>query len=409
MYRLALLSVHGCPVARLGARDTGGMNVYILQVAKELGRRGIKVDVYTRVHDPNDPQIVALGDDNNTRVIHIDAGPYNSTKESLHDHIPEFINSLQAFQRSNNISYDLIHSHYWLSGLAGQQLSQRWRIPHVTTFHTLARKKMEARAGEKESQLRLAAEMSVMRSVDAIVVSTDQEREDLSRLYQVPPDRVSVIPAGVDVGLFRPLDKARSRRALGLTERRIVLSVGRIEPLKGLHTLIGAMAALADLDDTRLLVVGGEPGSDIELERLSRLAAGLGLRDKVTFTGAVDQADLPTYYNAADVFVLPSYYESYGLVALEAMACGVPIIAARVGGPKTFVKEGVTGYLIPWRCPEPYAQRLDILLANPALTESMGKAARATARTMGWDAVASRILDLYTFQLEETLKVAAGG
>lgn len=406
MYRLALLSVHGCPVARLGAKDTGGMNVYVLQVAKELGRRGIKVDVYTRAHDPSDPQIVDLED--NARVIHLDAGPYHGTKESLYDYIPEFISSLYEFQRSESIYYDLIHSHYWLSGRAGQRLSQEWGIPHVTTFHTLAKKKMEARAGEKESQLRVAAEASVMRSVDAIVVSTDQEREDLSRLYQVPPYKVWVIPAGVDVGLFRPLDKACARQSLGLTEKRIVLSVGRIEPLKGLDTLIAAVASLDDLNDTRLLVVGGEPGHDIELERLKAVASGLGLRDQVTFTGAVDQVDLPTYYNAADVFVLPSYYESYGLVALEAMACGIPVISSRVGGPMTFVKEGVTGYLIPWRCPEPYAQRLDILLANPALRESMGKAARAKARKMGWDEVAGRLLDLYSFHVDQTRKVVVG-
>ena len=406
MLRLAMLSVHGCPVARLGERDTGGMNVYVLQVAKELGRCGHSVDVYTRRHDPNDPQIIELGP--NARVIHLDAGPYYRAKESLHRYIPEFLSSLYQFQQREGIYYDLIHSHYWLSGCAGVDLSQEWGVPHVTTFHTLAKTKMQARAGEKESQLRVDAEFRVMRSVDAIVVSTDEEREDLSRLYRVHPHKVWVIPAGVDLELFRPLNKSRARQALGLKEKRIILSVGRMDPLKGLDMLIGAMARMEDATDTRLVVVGGDPGRDRELKRLNTVSAQLGLQDLVSFAGAVDQTELPTYYSAADVFVMPSYYESFGLVALEAMACGTPVIASRVGGLRTLVKDGETGYLVPWRCPEPYAQRLDILMANPALRESMGRAARDKALTMGWDGVAGRMSGLYLSRTEATWKRVAG-
>ena len=393
MYRLAVLSLHGCPVARLGEKDTGGMNVYVLQLARELGRCGNQVDVFTRWHDPDDPQVIDLGD--NARVIHLKAGPYFETKSSLSRYIPEFLENLYRFQRSEETSYDLIHSHYWLSGSAGIKLSDEWDIPHVTTFHTLAKTKMQAWAGETESQLRVATEALVMRSVDAIVVSTEQEREDLSRLYHISPHNVRVIPAGVDLKLFRPIDKARARKALGLSEKRIVLSVGRVEPLKGLDVLIGAMARLEDTADTRLLIVGGQPGRDRELTRLKSMATTLGLQDAVTFTGTVDQTELPNYYSAADVFVMPSYYESFGLVALEAMACGTPVIASRVAGLKTFVKDGQVGYLIPWHCPEPYAQRLDMLLANRGLRESMGKAATAKAQTMGWNQVATGMLDLY--------------
>jgi D-inositol-3-phosphate glycosyltransferase len=406
MYRLALLSVHGCPVARLGEKDTGGMNVYVLQVAKALGRLGHQVDVYTRQHDPNDPQIVDLGA--NARVIHLNAGPYFSAKETLHRHIPEFLESLHRFQRAEGMVYDLIHSHYWLSGCAGVELSREWNLPHATTFHTLARKKMQARVGEKESRLRIAAESRVMLGADAIVVSTEQESEDMSRLYGTSRQKVRVIPAGVDLDLFRPVDKARARQSLGLTEKRVVLSVGRIEPLKGLDTLIGAFARLEDPADTRLLVVGGTLGRDREIERLKSISAALGLQDRVTFVGAVDQTELPTYFSAADVFVLPSHYESFGLVALEAMACGLPVVASRVGGPRAIIKDGQTGYLIPWHCPEPYAQRLDILLANPALRESMGRAAMASARTMGWGQVAGRMMDLYNCLVGQTWKIASG-
>ena len=406
MYRLALLSVHGCPVSRLGEKDTGGMNVYVLQLARELGMRGHLVDVYTRYHDPNEPQVIDLGV--NARVIHLKAGPRFEAKASLHRYIPEFLGNLYRFQQAEGISYDLIHSHYWLSGSAGVKLSKKWGVPHVTTFHTLARKKVQARAGEKESKLRMATEPRVMRSADAMVVSTNQEKEDLYRLYQTPPHKVFVVPAGVDVSLFRPFDMARARQSLGLTEKRIVLSVSRLEPLKGLDTLIRAVARLEDTTDTRLVIVGGAPGYDRELVRLRSVAAQMGLGDKVTFTGAVRQTALPDYYNAADVFVLPSYYESFGLVVLEAMACGTPVITSRVGGPSSFVNEGETGYLIPWHDPDLYAQRLDLLLADSALRASIGKAAVAKARSMGWSVVASRMSDLYISLTGATWKCAAG-
>ena len=406
MYRLALLSFHGCPVARLGEKDTGGMNVYVLQTARELGRLGNAVDVFTRAHDPDDPQVVELGD--NARVIHLQAGSYHSEKGELHRYIPEFLCNLNRYQRTEGIDYDLIHSHYWLSGSVAVQLSSEWGVPHVATFHTLAKTKMQARPGEVEPEMRVTAETRVMRSVDAVVVSTVQEREDLSRLYRLSPHKVHVLPAGVDLRLFRPIDKHVAKRMLGLTEKRIVLSVGRIEPLKGLDILIHAMAALEDPVDTRLLVVGGTPGADPELERLESMASGLGIRDMVTFVGAVDQTELPAYYSAADVFVMPSYYESFGLAALEAMACGTPVIASRVGGPRNFVKNGETGYLIPWHCPEPFAQRMEVLLSNPAMRSVIGASARQKAMTMGWDRMADSMMDLYCRLVQQTWVNVAG-
>lgn len=406
MYRLALLSFHGCPVARLGEKDTGGMNVYVLQLAREFGRRGHRVEVYTRCHDPKDPQIVELG--GGARVVHLKAGPYFMNKEGLYEHIPEFLSNLCSYQRSNSLSYDLIHSHYWLSGRAGIVLSRRWGVPHIATFHTLAKTKLRARPGERESELRVATEKRVMDRSDAVVVSTVYEKEDLVGLYGMPPHKVRVIPAGVDLELFHPIDKAQARGALGLSEKRVILYVGRIEPLKGLDILLKAVARLEDRADTRLLIVGGRPGEDAELERLKTIAAQLGIADMVSFTGAVKQTLLPNYYSAADVFVLPSYYESFGLVALEAMACGTPVVVSRVGGLKSFIRDGETGYLIPWRCPEPFTQRLDMLLSNPALRETMGKAARAKAQQMGWSVVADRMLDFYASIVGEAVGSAAG-
>ena len=406
MYRLALLSFHGCPVARLGEKDTGGMNVYVLQMAQELARRGNKVDVYTRCHDPDDPQIVELGD--GARVVHLRAGAYDDTKESLYQFIPEFIGNLCEFQRYEGIRYDLVHSHYWLSGRVGMFLSRKWNVPHVATFHTLAKTKLRARAGERESELRASTESRVMNGADAVVVSTEQEKDDIARLYGARRDKVQVISAGVDLDLFTPMQKDQARQSIGVTEKKVVLYVGRIEPLKGLDILLNAVASLEDKTDTRLLVVGGRPGHDDELARLKSLAARLGIVDMVTFTGAVRQTELPKYYGAADVFVLPSHYESFGLAALEAMACGVPVVASRVGGLKTFVKDGKTGYLIPWRCPEPFAQRLSILLANPALRESMGKAARTEALGRSWSGVANELLDFYSYLMGEPWESVAG-
>ena len=406
MYRVAMLSMHGCPVSRLGGKDTGGMNVYVLQIARELGARGHSVDVYTRTHDPDDPQVVHLGD--NARVIHLSAGPFDEAKESLHGYIPEYLQRLEEFRAAEGLTYDVVHSHYWLSGQAALSLAESWGVPHITTFHTLARKKLQARAGELESELRVRTESRVIESASAVVVSTDQEKDDLSRLYGVSPRAVRTIPAGVDLDLFRPIPRDEARRSLGIRESNVVLSVGRIEPLKGLDLLVQAMSMLNDLNDTRLVIVGGRPERDDELNRLESIAAELGVADKTTFAGAVKQTELPAYYSAADVFVMPSYYESFGLVALEAMACGTPVIAARVGGLKSFITSGETGYLVPWRCAEPYARRLDVLLANPALQAAMGKAARAKALTMGWEQTARRIADLYV-ALVGTSRVQAAG
>jgi D-inositol-3-phosphate glycosyltransferase len=406
MHRLALLSFHGCPVARLGEKDTGGMNVYVLQLARELASLGYRVDVYTRRHDPRDPQVVELAD--GARVVHLDGGPYDNAKSTLYDHIPRFINDLYSYQRSEGLEYDLVHSHYWLSAKVGTVLSERWGVPHVTTLHTTAKTKLQARAGEEETDLRISVERSALRDADAIVVSTQHEREALARLYGAPLHKVHVVSAGVDTELFRPMPKSEARRLLDVAEANVVLYVGRIEPLKGLELLLSAAALLDDIADTRLIIVGGKPAEDTELQRLKALAETLGIGDSTTFTGAVGQEDLRKYYSASDVFVLPSYYESFGLAALEAMACGTPVVVSRVGGLSSFVEEGRTGYLIPWRCPEPFAERIRTLLANPDLREAMGLVAREKSLKMTWGGVAERIAELYC-RLTDTFRQLAAG
>jgi D-inositol-3-phosphate glycosyltransferase len=387
-----MLSFHGCPFARLGEKDSGGMNVYVLQVARQLARAGNHVDIFTRCHDPDDPQVVEL--EAGVRLVHLSAGPLDSAKEGLYEHVPEFLTNLLAFHGEMGLAYDVVHSHYWLSGPVGEVLSSRWAVPHVVTFHTLARTKKMARAGEVEPPQRALVEQRMMDKASAVVVSTEHEGDAIRSLYGRSHRNVKTIPAGVDLDLFRPMPKQAARAALGLNGDKVVLYVGRLEPLKGVDILIEALSRLDDQTGIRLMVVGGSLEGG-ELPRLKSWAEQLGLGASVTFTGSVDQSELPLYYNAADIFALPSYYESFGLVALEAMACGTPVVASRVGGLGTFVKDGLSGYLIPRRCPDPFAHRLDMLLATPALREKMGMAGRATALGMNWSRTADRLADLY--------------
>ena len=255
MYRLAFVSFHGCPVARLGQKDSGGMNVYVLQIARDLAAQGNLVDVYTRYHDPSDPRVIDLG--NGARVIHIEAGPHQSDKETLYGYIPEFIRNLENYCSTEHLSYDLIHSHYWLSGSVGMHLGQSWNTPHVTTFHTLAKAKLRARVGELESNLRVSEEQKIVSEANSIIVSTEQEKQDLVQLYEASKEKIEVVSPGVDTDQFHPKDKIEARKSLGFTDDKVVLYVGRIEPLKGLDILITAFSELDDISDVKLVIVGG--------------------------------------------------------------------------------------------------------------------------------------------------------
>lgn len=393
MRNIAMLTMHSCPIGQPGEGDVGGMNVYAAQVARELGKAGYRVDLYTRRDRAHPQPVVRIAP--SVRVVHVDAGPIDEPKHGLADYVHAFVQGVDEFRRERQMSYDLVHSHYWLSGAAARDLSAAWGVPHVAMFHTTALTKMLARVGEREPERRVDAEGETMADANVIIVSTHEERAAISRLYGTDAAKIRVLPAGVDLALFRPMDKDDARRSLGLRGRNVVLSVGRAEPLKGFDILLMSMASLDGGSDAAVVIVGGDIESDPEMARLRALSRTLGLEDRVVFTGAVPQNRLSLYYNAADVFVLPSYYESFGLVALEAMACGVPVIAARVGGARSFIKSGVTGYLIDRTCPEPFAQKIEVLLHNPALRKGMGRAARSHAETMSWEKVAQGTMDVY--------------
>jgi D-inositol-3-phosphate glycosyltransferase len=390
--RIAMVSVHGCPYIRAGEKDAGGMNIYVLETARELARRGARVDVFTRRHDLRDEQVMELAP--RARVIHLDAGPVSAEKEGVFEHVPDFCSALLEFQRSEAIAYDLVSSHYWLSGLAGLDLAHRWDVPHVTSFHTLAEVKRRARPGESEHPRRASSERQIACEADRIVVWSEHERQALVQLYGADAERVLIIPPGVDVARFRPLDRATSRRSLGLGPGRILLYVGRLERLKGVDILFRAVAGLDDAADVRVIVVGGSANSP-ELGRLRRIASTLGIAGRVTFQGSLPQERLPEYYGAADICVLPSFYESFGLAALEAAACGIPVVASRVGGLPTIVRDGETGYLVAWRCPGPFQERLDLLLRNENLRHQMGRAAREHAEGLSWELSAGRLCGLF--------------
>ena len=380
-------------MARLGERDAGGMSVYIRSLAQGLGQQGIQVDVFSRRHDVKDPYIVEMGE--GARLIHVEAGPPEAEKTDIAEYLPTFIANVKSFVSAENTQYDLIHSHYWLSGPAGIELARTWDKPHVATFHTLAEVKRQARSGLEDPAERSSIERWVAAETDAIVVSDGHERDFLARLYGASPEKVAVVPGGVDIDLFHPRSKEEARARLGLNGDKVILCVGRLDPLKGIDLALGSAALLEDREHVKVVLVGGDLEKDPEFQRLTDLAEALGISDRVRFEGAVPHDELPWYYSAADLLMVPSYYESFGLVALEAMACGTPVVAARVGGLPSIVRDGETGYLVPWHCPEPFAERLEVLLAHDDLRDHMGQAAFRRAQGMAWEGVVQRFATLY--------------
>jgi D-inositol-3-phosphate glycosyltransferase len=402
--RIAMISVHTSPLARPGGYAAGGMNVYVRETARHLAQRGYAVDVFTR-DDGSRQEIVGLGP--GARLVSISAGPRTPiSKEAVPELLPEFLHGMRSFRQRHDLHYDLLHSHYWHAGWVASLLGPRWGVPHVTMFHTLGEVKNRARLSEHEPDQRIEAEERIARTADRIICAGEHERQVLVELYGADPCRTAVVPCGVDLHRFRPLDRAACRRSLGLAENPVVLFVGRVEPLKGIDILVEAMAQI-ERRDARLLIVGGDTQAAEEIRRLHDRARALGIGERIAFTGAVDQAELPCYYNAADVCVVPSFYESFGMVAVEAMACGTPVIASRVGGLATTIRDGETGYLIPWRCPEPFAERIDLLIENDELRRNMGRTARRTMHRFGWPKVAAELSAEYARLWNERASGAA--
>lgn len=407
--RIAMLSYHTCPLATLGGKDTGGMNVYVRDLTRELGRQGIHVDVFTRSQDEHVPHIVhELGYGN--RVVHIPAGPEEpKSKSDIAKYIPEFAEGIKKFAEEKGVTYDVIHSHYWMSGLAAKSLSDAWGgTPIVHMFHTLGEMKNRVARSEDEKagQDRLDGERQVLRRANRIIVATLAELTQLRFLYRTDVQKLVVIPPGVDTSHFYSIPADEAKQFIGLKpENRMILFVGRIEPLKGVDTLIQAMSCLdQSLTSARrpvhLAIIGGEPHADpkdmsAEMSRLQKMCDDLCMGSMVLFLGKRAQDTLPYYYSAAEVLVMPSLYESFGMVALEAMACGTPVIASEVGGLGYLVQNGETGYTIPDSDPEMLCEKLSILLGDNELREKLGERAAEYAQNYDWEKIALKIMDVY--------------
>ena len=408
--RIAMVSVHTSPLDQPGTGDAGGMNVYVVELSRRLAAHGVEVDVITRATSsdlaPTEP--LAPG----VTVRHVTAGPFEGlSKEDLPAQLCAFTSGLMHIEAAREPGvYDLIHSHYWLSGQVAWLAAERWDVPLVHSMHTMAKvKNLTLADGDSpEPAARAIGEAQVVAAADRLVASTDEEAHHLVDLYDADPDSVVTVPPGVDLDVFSPGSRSAARRALDVPEDAyLLLFVGRIQPLKAPDVLLRAAARLLALqpslrDRLVVAVVGGPSGSGLAQPRaLQALASELGLVGVVRFVEPIPQTDLPQWYRAADVTVVPSYSESFGLVAIESQACGTPVLAAAVGGLNTAVADGVSGVLVAGHDPDDYAAVLADLADNPLRRAALGRGALAHAGRFGWDATASGILDVYTGVLTE--------
>lgn len=392
--RIAVVSIHGCPEVRLGHKDTGGMHAVLLQTAIRLGELGIKVDIFTRVHGLQSSREVMLSP--NVTVIHLTSSATGSTKEEIYRESERFIAEVDLYKVENNFTYNVIHIHYWLSASIGVGLAELWAVPLVAQFHTLADTKIKSMPDAVEPPLRNVVEKSTMQYADKILVASNDEMAAIELIDRNVHDKLQLVPYGVDISVFHPVNTSVARSRLGLNGHPLIVYAGRIDPIKGIDLLLQSVACMKIRENAELIVIGG---GDLEvddyLSYLQDLSRELGISQRVHFIAAMDQEHLMYYFNAADVCVVPSRYESFGLVALEAMACGTPVIARKVGGLRSLVKHGMTGYLVPWHCPEPLANQLEVILENNLLREKMGCQAESWAKTWTWESTVEQLNNVY--------------
>ena len=403
--RIALISYHTCPLASEEGKETGGMNVYVLELGKRLARRGLTVDAFTRSQDTHSARIVTVVP--GFRVIHLTAGPEATVpKKELYHFIPEFVESFLRFERETEVRYDLLDCHYYLSGLIGLEIQKRQPPPLIITFHTLAlMKNLVARDDlEKESSHRIEAEMTLVRQADAIIAPSRNEQQYLDYLYEADESKVHVIHPGVDLDLFKPLAQAEAKRFVGANPTdQILLFVGRIEPLKGIDSLLYAMKILTgrhpDLN-VCLWIVGGDVSQPVshwskELQKLEQLRQVLNLHAVVKFVGQRPQHELPCYYNAAELVVMPSHYESFSMTAVEAMACGIPVITTNVAGVSMLMDDQREALITSANNPLLLAQKIEQLLFQPDVRQELRVTLRENVEALSWDTTADGVIGIY--------------
>ena len=399
--RVALISEHASPLATLGTVDAGGQNIYVAHVAAALAQAGHHVDVLTRRDGEHLPAAVDVRP--GVRVLHMPAGPARFVpKEALLQHMPAFTRCARLlFEHS--VPYDIVHANFFMSGLVGMQLRQQLGVPLVMTYHALGLVRREHQgAADGFPPERIGIERRIARRADRLIAECPQDRADLQRLYGADPQRISMVPCGVDTRAFMPGSKSLARRRLGLSpDDFVVLQLGRLVPRKGVDNVIRALALLPREVPARLLIVGGESRepderATPEIGRLRRIAQECGIADRVEFLGQRQRAELPACYAAADVFCSTPWYEPFGITPLEAMACGTPVIGSAVGGIKYSVVDGVTGYLVPPHDAAALAERLAQLHANPSLAQALGRAGIRRVRSLfTWEQVARQLAEVY--------------
>jgi D-inositol-3-phosphate glycosyltransferase len=418
MQRIALISEHASPLGAIGGVDAGGQNIYVANVAKQLAARGLEVDVYTRCDNPHLPEVLPVG--NGIRVIHVPAGPpVDLPKERLLPYMRAFADYMIDRFRREPDPVDVMHANFFMSGDAALRVKRRLGIPLVVTFHALGRvRRLHQGAADAFPDARFAIEDALARRADRLIAECPQDALDLTTHYRADPTRIAIVPCGFDAQEFRPVPRADARARVGWpADAFVVLQLGRLVPRKGIDNVIDALARLPDdpRRPTRLYVVGGsqytpDPARDPEIARLSALARDRGVGDRVTFVGRRDRDSLHLYYNAADVFVTTPWYEPFGITPVEAMACSTPVIGSAVGGIRSTVDDGVTGYLVPPRDPAALAARLSALRARPAHCMALGAAGHRRAhRLYTWRGVADRLVDVYREVVRARSSGAAAG
>ncbi len=385
-----MLSIHSSPIGKLGTKDTGGMSVYIRELARELGRRGCRVDIFTLLRSDDQPPVIHLND--NVRLIHLRIRQNgNISKQAIYNYVSPILNSLENFRIKENLDYDLIHSHYWLSGLLGNRLQDIWERPHLVMFHTLGAVKNSTGVGKPEPELRITVEKRIMKTCHRILVPTEGERKKLLSFYPVASEKIGIIPCGVNLKRFSPIKKMTARKALGFQpDDKILLYVGRFDPLKGLNRLLQAMVYLNNHHyRLRLMIIGGDGIDAREHRHLRQNAVKLGIDDKVILTGRIEQNQLPPYYGSADALVIPSYYESFGLVGLEALACGRPVVSTPVGAMENIICQDQTGQVVKNPSPKSLARGIESVISDSRVAPA--DKIRESVLGYSWSAVASAI------------------
>ena len=398
-FNIAMLSIHSNPIGVLGTIDTGGMSVYISELAREIGSRGHRVDIYTRRHDGGHRPVIELS--KNVRLIYLSiANTGNLSKLTLYPHLHKFFQSMEKFRTDENLAYEIIHSHYWLSGRLGTWAQNYWNRPHLVTFHTLGELKNRTGVGTPEPEIRITNEKELIKTCHRVLAPTERERDNLIRFYDAPEEKIGVVPCGVNLELFRPEGREVARKRLGFKPDDIILLyVGRFDPLKGLDILLEAMAYLNNSNRFRLVIVGGDGKKNPGYQYLRQKTHDLDISEKCLFAGHIEQKRLPSYYNSADVLVIPSRYESFGLVGLESLACGRPVVSTPVGAMEELLREARTGRVITRISPQSLARGIQSLIADRSLP--LAVEIRESVLEYSWSSVADAIIKEYQVAVDQ--------